>query len=136
MPTSLDPVAALEALTIIRSGGYFFPRSALSHIHFTPERPGAGTSAPVHFTSERPTVGTSFDGSEPVDARSLVSTEEHGKKLTAKQVEVLNLLRRGATNKLIARQLGLSEATVKVHVRGIMRKFGVTNRTQVAVSRT
>jgi hypothetical protein len=36
-------------------------------------------------------------------------------------------------NKLIARQLGMREGTVKVHVRQIMRKFGVTNRTQVAV---
>jgi DNA-binding NarL/FixJ family response regulator len=53
--------------------------------------------------------------------------------LTARQKAVLELLRRGDTNKVIARRLGMREGTVKVHVRQIMRKFGVTNRTQVAV---
>jgi DNA-binding CsgD family transcriptional regulator len=52
---------------------------------------------------------------------------------TARQKAVLELLRRGDTNKGIARRLGMREGTVKVHVRQIMRKFGVTNRTQVAV---
>jgi DNA-binding NarL/FixJ family response regulator len=53
--------------------------------------------------------------------------------LTARQKAVLELLRQGDTNKVIARRLGMREGTVKVHVRQIMRKFGVTNRTQVAV---
>jgi DNA-binding NarL/FixJ family response regulator len=53
--------------------------------------------------------------------------------LTARQRAVLELLRRGDTNKVIARRLGMREGTVKVHVRQIMRKFGVTNRTQIAV---
>lgn len=55
------------------------------------------------------------------------------RSLTARQKAVLELLRRGDTNKVIARRLGMREGTVKVHVRQIMRKFGVTNRTQVAV---
>src|SRR5262249_44202246 len=50
--------------------------------------------------------------------------------LTARQKAVLKLLSRGDTNKVIARRLGMGEGTVKVHVRQIMRKFGVTNRTQ------
>jgi len=53
--------------------------------------------------------------------------------LTSKQEEVFNLLRQGQTNKLIARKLGMSEATVKVHVRRIIRRFGVTNRTQAVI---
>jgi DNA-binding NarL/FixJ family response regulator len=52
---------------------------------------------------------------------------------TARQRAVLELLSRGDTNKVIARRLGMREGTVKAHVRQIMRKFGVTNRTQVAV---
>lgn len=54
--------------------------------------------------------------------------------LTTKQEEVFGLLRRGYPNKRIARQLGMSEATVKVHARRIMHKFGVANRTQLAVA--
>ena len=47
---------------------------------------------------------------------------------------MLQLLRQGQSNKIIASQLGLSEATVKVHLRCIMRKLGVVNRTQVAIA--
>jgi DNA-binding NarL/FixJ family response regulator len=46
---------------------------------------------------------------------------------------VLGGLRQGLSNKQIARELGLCEPTIKVHVRHIMRKLGVTNRTQVAL---
>jgi hypothetical protein len=42
-------------------------------------------------------------------------------------------LRYGKSNKHIARELHMQEATVKVHVRQIMRKLGVANRTQVAL---
>jgi DNA-binding NarL/FixJ family response regulator len=53
--------------------------------------------------------------------------------LTARQKAVVELLSRGESNKSIARRLGMREGTVKVHVREIMRKLGVTNRTQVAM---
>jgi DNA-binding NarL/FixJ family response regulator len=53
-------------------------------------------------------------------------------QLTPRQVAVLNRLQEGKANKIIAYELGMSESTVKVHVRNIMRKMGATNRTQVA----
>jgi DNA-binding NarL/FixJ family response regulator len=52
--------------------------------------------------------------------------------LTARQLAVLGHLKQGKANKIIAYELGMSESTVKVHVRNIMRKMGVTNRTQAA----
>jgi len=58
----------------------------------------------------------------------------HEGGLTARQEGVFGLLRQGYSNKLIARQLGMSESTVKVHARKIMRKYRVTNRTQLAVA--
>jgi two-component system, NarL family, nitrate/nitrite response regulator NarL len=54
--------------------------------------------------------------------------------LTIKQEEVFGLLRQGFPNKVIARRLGMSEATVKVHTRHIMHKFGARNRTQLALA--
>jgi DNA-binding NarL/FixJ family response regulator len=54
--------------------------------------------------------------------------------LTIKQEEVFGLLRQGFSNKVIARRLGMSEATVKVHARRLMHKFRVTNRTQLALA--
>lgn len=53
--------------------------------------------------------------------------------LSARETEILRCLIIGLPNKLIARRLDLSEATVKVHVKGILRKLGVRNRTQAAI---
>jgi DNA-binding CsgD family transcriptional regulator len=53
--------------------------------------------------------------------------------LTSRQRDVASLLSRGLCNKLIARQLAITEATVKVHIRQIMRKLGASNRTQAAL---
>jgi DNA-binding NarL/FixJ family response regulator len=56
-------------------------------------------------------------------------------KLTPRQHQVLHMIQtRGASNKVIAKQLKISESTVKVHIGAIMKKFGVRNRTQLAVS--
>lgn len=54
-------------------------------------------------------------------------------RLTSRQRDVFQLLLAGRSNKEIARNLGVLEGTVKVHVRAIMQKLGVRNRTQVAV---
>jgi len=54
------------------------------------------------------------------------------RNLTTRQKAVLELLSRGSPNKVIARRLGISQGAVKFHVRQIMRKFGVTNRAEVA----
>lgn len=51
---------------------------------------------------------------------------------TPRQAEVVNALRQGKANKIIAYELDLHESTVKVHIRNIMRKLKATNRTEVA----
>jgi len=53
-------------------------------------------------------------------------------KLTARQYEVLRLLAGGMPNREIAQQLGISGSTVKVHIRAIMERLGLVNRTQAA----
>jgi two-component system nitrate/nitrite response regulator NarL len=54
-------------------------------------------------------------------------------KLSAREAQILNCLREGAPNKVIARKLDITEATIKVHVKAILRKIGATNRTQAAM---
>ena len=66
-------------------------------------------------------------------AEDLRDEGQNGHNLTARQKTVLELLGLGQSNKAIARRLGMREGTVKVHVLQIMRKFGVSNRTQVAI---
>lgn len=55
-------------------------------------------------------------------------------RLTPRQAQILTLVsERGASNKMIARMLGISESTVKLHVSAILKKYGVRNRTQLAI---
>ena len=56
-----------------------------------------------------------------------------GKSLSGREAQILHLITQGAANKVIARDLGLAEATVKVHVKAILRKVKVSNRTQAAM---
>jgi DNA-binding NarL/FixJ family response regulator len=57
----------------------------------------------------------------------------NGSQLTARQLDVLRRLLKGEPNKVIARQLGLVEGTVKIHIAGILRALHVHNRTQAVV---
>ena len=61
------------------------------------------------------------------------SGEDRSEQLTAREREVVELIARGWSNKRIALELGISERTVKAHVRNILVKLDLTDRTQVAV---
>lgn len=59
--------------------------------------------------------------------------QKDGEKLSAREVEVVQLIGRGMSNAEIARELFLSEKTVKNHLTNIFRKIGVTDRTQAVL---
>lgn len=65
-----------------------------------------------------------FSGLSTVDHKA---TERH---LTPRQCEVLNLLSQGLSNKLIARQLALSDNTVRRHVQDILEYFQISSRAE------
>jgi two-component system, NarL family, nitrate/nitrite response regulator NarL len=54
-------------------------------------------------------------------------------KFSPRETEVLSRLVHGTCNKLIARDLGIADSTVKVHVKSLLRKLRLVNRTQAAV---
>jgi DNA-binding NarL/FixJ family response regulator len=112
---------ALQAFSFVLNGGSYFP-SALRPRRPYPQRHPA---IDCNRTPSWVNGGSS--------AEDLKDTDLTDRNLTARQGAVLELLSRGNSNKVIARRLAMSEGTVKFHVRQIMRKFGVTNRTQVAV---
>jgi len=63
----------------------------------------------------------------------LESWDARTRKLSSRESQILNCLTEGAPNKVIARKLDVAEATVKVHVKAILRKIGAANRTQAAM---
>lgn len=72
----------------------------------------------------------------PEAARRLareVRTAEMREALTPRETEILRLVGRGLSNKLIARQLNLSELTVKTHVSNLLSKLELSSRTQAAL---
>src|SRR3546814_20829395 len=56
--------------------------------------------------------------------------------LTERQIEVLRLLSQGKPNKSIARDLNISEGTVKIHLAAIFRALDVRNRVEAVVARS
>ncbi|MFQ5972840.1 MAG: LuxR C-terminal-related transcriptional regulator [Alphaproteobacteria bacterium] len=66
-------------------------------------------------------------------AAILASRRSIASRLSKREFEVLNLLARGDPNKQIARELNISEQTVKSHVRSLIRRFNVKNRVQLAI---
>ncbi|PPQ27331.1 LuxR C-terminal-related transcriptional regulator [Rhodopila globiformis] len=74
-------------------------------------------------------IYTPFQGIEP--AASAAAADE---PLTPRQIAVLVLLAKGCSNKQIARDLDISDVTVKAHMTAILRKLGVATRAQAIVA--
>ncbi len=64
---------------------------------------------------------------------SIADEEGPFSELTPREMEILCLLAEGQSNKLIARNLGISDGTVKLHVKAILRKLGIHSRVEAAV---
>jgi DNA-binding NarL/FixJ family response regulator len=108
--TSQEPRLAIEALRMVLAGSTYFPADVLM----------------AHRTGLLPPAVRQ----EQAAAASDIGLAE---RLAPKQREVLRALAEGRTNKDISRRLLMEEATVKIHIRQIIRRLGVTNRTQAAL---
>jgi two-component system nitrate/nitrite response regulator NarL len=85
------------------------------------------TQAALTLVANRST-GPAYAGSGPASETTL-----RPRSVSNREGEILRSLLSGHSNKMIARQLGISEATVKVHLKGVMRKINAQNRTQAAM---
>lgn len=70
----------------------------------------------------------------PVPARARGSGPRRPGRFTGRQAEVVHLLMEGLSNKAIAHRLGITESTVKNHIRAIMARMGVISRIQVVLT--
>jgi DNA-binding NarL/FixJ family response regulator len=77
-----------------------------------------------------------FSQPQPIELTGLSETTrklEAARPLSGRETDILQCIVRGDSNKHIARRYDIAEATVKVHVKAILRKIGVRNRTQAAI---
>jgi DNA-binding NarL/FixJ family response regulator len=114
LPLTLGLDVLMAAVELIIKGGEHFPSALLS--------------GPA---SER----GDLERQSSIRSQDYSRSYERGNEavsLTAREVQVLVLIRRGMRNRAIAEMLGLSENTVKVHVRNIYKKMKVQNRIEAA----
>ena len=112
--TAMDREHLIKALELVMLGETFI--SAAAGIALLQQRQAG---PPAH------TIGSSTLSSAP-DFPSV-------NRLSARETQILRSLTKGASNKLIANNLGVAEATIKVHIKAILRKVQVANRTQAAM---
>jgi DNA-binding NarL/FixJ family response regulator len=101
IPKSATPELLIEALRLVLAHGVYLPLEVLA-------------SAPA---APAPAPAASEGGAAPGG-------------LTPRQLEVLRYVIQGKPNKVIARELNLSEGTVKTHLSSVLRAFGARNRTE------
>jgi DNA-binding NarL/FixJ family response regulator len=114
IPKSSSTEVLLSALRLVLAKGVYIPPSVLA-------APSAGTNGPSSGRFGPAVLRTSV--SKPSDLG-----------LTERQTDVLALLVQGKPNKIICRELGLAEATVKAHVTAVLKALNVTNRTQAVLA--
>lgn len=112
VPKSMASDTLVSAIKFVVSGGVYIPADLLDD---------ATRSASMLGLPER--------GRDMLGQPSTVRIE-----LTERQEQVLQLLARGAPIKIICRELGLSEGTVKTHVTAIYRAFSASNRTEALLA--
>ncbi len=108
LPGTMESRVMVEALRLISAGGAYIPSIVLELLDSGPE--GRLPSMP---------------NGEP-----LAQVQQ---ACTPRQCQVLKLLCQGMPNNLIAYELGISENTVKAHLRQIMKQLNVTNRTEAVL---
>lgn len=111
IPKTSPNAVILSAINLVLSGGVYIPPELLSD-----------------------TLRNEFDVLKQVEKITEdQNVEENLKILTPRQIDVLELISKGYSNKQIAYELGLTEGTVKLHVTAILKLLKVYNRTAAVI---
>jgi len=135
----------IKSLELVMLGETILPPSLLNLLYNTENAPEGGNGTLDHYDNGKPSheAGTT-DADDGNDDDTEDDAEAEGNalpkigndkvpRLSARQRLILRCLIDGDPNKTIARKIHITEATVKVHVKAILRKIRVHNRTQAAI---
>ena len=118
----------IKSLELVLLGQSVFPRQlAASSAHGDSSSPGNGTGSLIKLPlaiEQRLSASNLTPANEGSDV---------AKNLSRRETSILRALTEGASNKIIARKLVITESTVKVHMKAILRKLRMQNRTQAAM---
>jgi DNA-binding NarL/FixJ family response regulator len=120
IPKAYSPDVMLSAIRLVLAGGVYIPPLLLSNAQAQGWQPGDPRVALMAGNSAHGSPSNALDGLR--------------KLLTERQIDVMRLLSQGKPNKLIARDLGISEGTVKIHLAAIFRALNVRNRVEAVVA--
>ncbi|MFM0732107.1 response regulator transcription factor [Paraburkholderia sediminicola] len=130
----------LKAIELVLSGGAYVPMEALSLLgsretQTAPARAEAAAELATQGAAHASTQGGASLTEPITQIQALQPHQQHLlENLSPRQQDIMRLVHRGWTNKMIARELGVAEGTVKVHLSVIFRALGVHNRsTAIAV---
>jgi len=116
IPKAYSPDVMLSAVRLVLSGGVYVPPMLL-------------------LEGGVPAAAIRVDPATAIRVEPAASLEERlHKLLTERQIDVLRSLSQGKPNKVIARDLGISEGTVKIHLAAIFRALNVRNRVEAVVA--
>jgi DNA-binding NarL/FixJ family response regulator len=107
VPRDTDPCLIVRAFEMVLLGGHYVPPGALA---LDPPLPPD-------------TAIRLFDEKSPPPRRNRLSSA-----LSPRQQQIMRCVHMGSTNKMIARTLGISEGTVKIHLTSIFQQLGAPNR--------
>jgi DNA-binding NarL/FixJ family response regulator len=126
IPTSFDFAMFKEAIQFVAAGGTFVPASVLLR----------GEDGQMSDVEEAGKVLKHISNDVIHQSSNEIQERRVAASFTPRELTVISRLRDGKSNKLIARELKITEGTVKLYVRRIMKKLEVENRTQAALVAT
>ncbi|MFA7431576.1 MAG: response regulator transcription factor [Rhodospirillaceae bacterium] len=144
IPTSSSVRVAAAAVRLVLSGGTYIPPAALFSRHGQPDGETTAAEGPetAPFLPSPASAAQSPDHPPPTLPAPQVEPQPYSASalsalgLSPREGQILLLLQLGRSNRIIAEDLAISENTVMVHVRNLMRKLGATNRTQAVFNAT
>ncbi|KND57783.1 Response regulator containing a CheY-like receiver domain and an HTH DNA-binding domain [Candidatus Paraburkholderia schumanniana] len=105
VPRALDPMLILRALEMVLVGGHYISADIVD-----------------------PELTRELTARRAQDGAKLRLKVRHHTTLSSRQQQIMRCVHMGSTNKMIAKTLGISEGTVKIHLASIFQQLGATNR--------